>query len=64
MALSTRAHQAGGSYYGYDPSLPVAIVAAALYGIAFVLTFIQWIRYKSWVWVVMVIAAASMFLGS
>lgn len=49
------------SFYRYNPSLAVAIVAAVLYGIAFILTFVQWIRYKSWVWVVMVVAAASKF---
>ena len=47
------------SYYRYDPSLVLAIVAAVLYGIAFILTFIQWIRYKAWMWVIMVIASAS-----
>ncbi|KAJ5729371.1 RTA1 like protein-domain-containing protein [Penicillium malachiteum] len=62
MALKSR-HDAGTSYYRYDPSLVVAIVAAVLYGIAFILTFIQWIRYKSWVWVVMVIASAMEAIG-
>lgn len=47
------------SYYRYNPSLAVAIVAAVLYGIAFILTLVQWVRYRSWVWVVMVIASAS-----
>ena len=51
------------SFYRYNPSLAVAIVAAVLYGIAFVLTLIQWVRYRSWVWVVMVIASASMCLN-
>lgn len=52
------------SHYSYDPSLAVAIVAAVLYGTAFLLTLIQWIRYKSWVWLTMVIAAASKILIS
>jgi hypothetical protein len=47
------------SHYAYDPSLPVAIVAAVLYGVAFILTFFLWIRTKAWVWVMMVVAAAS-----
>lgn len=59
MTLDTRAHEAGASYYRYDPSLAVAIVAAVLYSIAFVLTFIQWIRYKAWIWAIMVVASAS-----
>jgi ABC-type multidrug transport system permease subunit len=63
MELETRAIRGGGdvSYYHYNPSLAVAIVAAVLYGIAFVLTFVQWIRFKSWVWVIMVTASASMY---
>ncbi|KAJ6090484.1 RTA1 like protein-domain-containing protein [Penicillium sp. IBT 16267x] len=56
-------HTAGASYYRYDPSLAVAIVAATLYSIAFVLTFIQWIRCKAWIWVVMVVAAAMEAVG-
>ena len=61
MAPESRSTQQDGnfSFYRYNPSFAVAIVAAVLYGIAFILTFVQWIRYKSWVWVVMVIAAAS-----
>ncbi|KAJ5604514.1 RTA1 like protein-domain-containing protein [Penicillium lagena] len=51
------------SYYRYNPSLAVAIVAAVLYGIAFILTLVQWVRYKSWVWVVMVIASAMEAVG-
>lgn len=59
MAIKSRAHEAGASYYRYDPSLAVAIVAAALYSIAFLLTLVQWIRYKAWIWGIMVLAAAS-----
>ncbi|KAJ5974491.1 ZIP metal ion transporter [Penicillium waksmanii] len=51
------------SHYSYDPSLVVAIVAAVLYGIAFLLTLIQWVRYKSWVWLTMVVAAAMEAIG-
>lgn len=45
--------------YNYNPSTSAAIVVAALYSIVFVITFVQWIRYRAWVWVVMVIASAS-----
>lgn len=50
---------AGASYYRYDPSLAAAIAVAAFYSLAFALTLIQWIRHRAWVWVIMVIAAAS-----
>lgn len=46
-------------FYLYNPSLAVAIVAAVLYTIAFLLTTIQWIRYRAWVWSVMVLSAVS-----
>lgn len=60
MTLATRATTGGGdvSYYRYNPSLAVAIVATVLYGIACILTCIQWFRYKPWVWVIMVTASA------
>ncbi|KAF3394379.1 Protein RTA1 [Penicillium rolfsii] len=65
MILEGRALQQTGnvSFYRYTPSLAVAIVAAVLYGIAFILTCVQWIRYKSWVWVIMVVAAAMEAVG-
>jgi hypothetical protein len=47
------------SYYRYNPSLAPAIVAAVLYTIAFILTFVQWVRYRAWVWGIMVVSAAS-----
>ncbi|KAJ5808786.1 RTA1 like protein-domain-containing protein [Penicillium riverlandense] len=62
MAVDTRA-TGDVSRYDYNPSLALAIVAAVLYSIAFVLTFIQWIRYKAWVWVVMVLASAMEAVG-
>ncbi|KAF4637771.1 hypothetical protein G7Y89_g290 [Cudoniella acicularis] len=46
------------SHYPYSPSLDVAIVVSALWSLAFILTAIQWFRYKSWVWLVMVLASA------
>ncbi|TVY41356.1 Protoporphyrin uptake protein, partial [Lachnellula occidentalis] len=51
------------SRYAYDPSLATAIVAAALYTLAFALTFILWLTYKAWVWAVMVVAAAMESIG-
>ncbi|OQD99741.1 hypothetical protein PENVUL_c061G07704 [Penicillium vulpinum] len=51
------------SYYHYNPSLAVAIVAAVLYTIAFLLTAIQWVRYRAWVWSVMVLSAAMEAIG-
>ncbi|TVY84656.1 Protoporphyrin uptake protein [Lachnellula suecica] len=45
------------SYYSYAPSLPAAAVAAALYTLVFAATAVQWIRYRAWVWIVMVLAS-------
>ena len=47
------------SYYRYDPSFPAAVTAAVLFTVAFAATLIQWLRYRSWVWTVMVVASAS-----
>jgi hypothetical protein len=47
------------SHYHYDPSMAAAVVASALYGLGFVATVVQWFRYRAWVWLVMVLAAAS-----
>ena len=44
------------SFYHYDPSLSAAIVAAVLFSLAFIGTSVQWLRYKSWVLIVMVLA--------
>jgi uncharacterized membrane protein len=62
MSLINRATRENLSYYHYNPSLAVSIVTAVLYTIAFILTLAQWIRYKAWVWSVMVVAAASMYI--
>ncbi|MCJ1415660.1 hypothetical protein MMC32_001992 [Xylographa parallela] len=51
------------SYYAYTPSLAAAIIFAILYTLAFIATVIQWIRYRAWVWVVMVVAAFMEALG-
>ena len=52
-----------GSFYRYDPSLGAAIIFAALYTLAFCATFIQWIKYRAWVWVIMVVAGALESIG-
>jgi hypothetical protein len=46
------------SYYKYVPSKEAAIVVAVLYCLAFAGTLLQFMRYRSWVWTVMVLAAA------
>jgi len=52
------------SNYDYDPSLGAAIVAASLYTAVFIGTTVQWLRYRSWVWIVMMIVAASKYFKS
>lgn len=47
------------SHYNYDPSIPAAALFAALYLIAALVTLFQWIKYRAWVWLVMVVAAFS-----
>jgi hypothetical protein len=47
------------TYYQYSPSLGAAILFAVLYSVTFVLAVFQWIRYRAWVWIIMVIAVAS-----
>jgi hypothetical protein len=47
------------SYYRYDPSLPAAIVVSVLYSLAFIGIAVQWLRHKSWVWIIMILAAGS-----
>lgn len=44
-------------YYRYTPSTDAAIVVSVLYTLAAVGTVLQFLRYRSWVWTVMVIAA-------
>lgn len=50
------------SYYNYDPSLGAAAVFAALYTLAFIGAVVQWLRFRPVVWLVMLIAGASMLL--
>ncbi len=47
------------SHYNYTPSFDAAIVVAVLYSLAFALTAFLWVRYRAWVWMVMVVAAGS-----
>lgn len=55
MAITTH------DYYRYKPSLDAAIVVAILYSLAFMGTIFQFLRYRSWVWTVMVVASGSEF---
>ncbi|KAG9239467.1 RTA-like protein [Amylocarpus encephaloides] len=45
------------SRYHYDPSTPAAVVAAACFCLGALLTTYQWLRHRSWVWVIMVVAS-------
>ncbi|KAI9373259.1 RTA1 like protein-domain-containing protein [Aspergillus egyptiacus] len=51
------------SYYHYNPSQAAAAVFAVLYGLAFVGTVVQWLRFRPVVWLVMVIAAGMEAVG-
>ncbi|KAK9241861.1 RTA1 like protein-domain-containing protein [Lipomyces tetrasporus] len=51
------------SYYAYTPSFAAAIAFAALYSATFIATFCQWIGYRAWVWIVMVLASLMESLG-
>ncbi|KUJ20461.1 RTA1 like protein [Mollisia scopiformis] len=44
-------------FYHYTPSLDAAIVFAVLYTLAAIGTVLQFLRYRSWVWTVMVLAS-------
>ncbi len=46
-------------YYRYKPSVDAAIVVAILYTLAFMGTILQFLRYQSWAWTVMVFASGS-----
>lgn len=56
--LLDRAAKHNVSYYHYAASKDAAIVVAVLYSLAFAGTLLQFMRYRSWVWTVMVVAAA------
>ncbi|KAG4415649.1 hypothetical protein IFR04_011208 [Cadophora malorum] len=45
-------------FYHYEPSLAAAIVFSVAYSLAFIGTMIQFMRYRSWVWTIMVVSSA------
>ncbi|KAL5315617.1 hypothetical protein ACEPPN_016486 [Leptodophora sp. 'Broadleaf-Isolate-01'] len=45
-------------FYHYDPSLAAAIVFSVAYSLAFIGTLLQFMRYRSWVWTIMVVSSA------
>lgn len=47
------------SHYLYTPSAVLAGVVAGLYGVSFLVTLVQIIRKRSWVWLIMLLAIAS-----
>ncbi|CAG1968302.1 unnamed protein product [Fusarium graminearum] len=51
------------SYYLYNPSKPLAGVAAGLFGLSFLVTLYQIIRKKAWVWIFMLLAIAMEIVG-
>ncbi|CEI61860.1 hypothetical protein FVEN_g2916 [Fusarium venenatum] len=51
------------SYYLYNPSKPLAGVAAGLFGLSFLVTLYQIIRKKAWVWIFMLLAIAMEVVG-
>lgn len=50
-------------FYRYKPCLDAAIVVAVLYSLAFAGTLLQFLRYRSWVWTVMVVASGSQYFS-
>ncbi|KAK6356517.1 hypothetical protein TWF718_000875 [Orbilia javanica] len=51
------------SYYHYDPSEVVAIVALVLYGITTLIHFIQYFRYRAWYLTVLLVAGIMQTFG-
>ncbi|KAL2868578.1 RTA1 domain-containing protein [Aspergillus lucknowensis] len=51
------------SYYNYQPSVGAAALFAALYGLAFIGTVVQWLRFRPVVWLVMVVSSAMEAVG-
>ena len=47
------------SFYPYEPSLAAAAVLCALFGASFLISAYQFFRYRSWVWIVMVVSVGS-----
>lgn len=48
-------------FYHYTPSLDAAIVVAVLFTLAAIGTTLQFLRFRSWVWSIMVVGAGSKF---
>jgi hypothetical protein len=48
------------SNYDYKPSFAAAGVFAVLFTLSMIGTFIQLVRYRAWVWIVMFIGSLSM----
>jgi len=44
-------------FYRYTPTLGAAIAVGVIYSLAFIATIVQFIRFKSWVWTVMLLAS-------
>ncbi|CAI6094746.1 hypothetical protein V2G26_007688 [Clonostachys chloroleuca] len=51
------------SHYLYTPSAVLAGVVAGLYGVSFLVTLVQIIRKRSWVWLIMLLAIAMEVVG-
>ncbi|KAH7323776.1 hypothetical protein BKA65DRAFT_540385 [Rhexocercosporidium sp. MPI-PUGE-AT-0058] len=43
-------------FYHYDPSLAAAVIFSVAYSLTFAGTFVQFIRYRSWVWTIMAVS--------
>ncbi|TAQ90322.1 hypothetical protein B7494_g1394 [Chlorociboria aeruginascens] len=54
-ATTTTTHQK--SKYNYEPSFEAAVIFAMLYTVVFVTSAFQCLRYRAWVWIIMVVAA-------
>ena len=48
------------TYYLYEPSKAAAGAVTGLFAVGFLISLFQTIKYKSWIWFVMVFATASM----
>ncbi|EWC48478.1 hypothetical protein DRE_02247 [Drechslerella stenobrocha 248] len=51
------------SYYQFDPSVPIAVLALVFYAITTFLHFFQYFRYRAWILTVLLIAGLMQTLG-
>ena len=51
------------SFYPYEPSTAAAAIFAVLYGLSFVGAVVQFIRLRTWVWIIMVLAGGMEAFG-